>query len=296
MKIGMVGLDTSHAVIFARLLNEKDSKYNRSGQVVKAFPGGSLNLPISMSRIKGITGEVEKNGVDIVDSIEEAVMGCDAVLLLSVDGSSHLQQLKRLLPFKIPVFVDKPFALSAEDAVEMARLAGLYQVPLMSSSALRYAKEWQVVSDGEKVPGADCYGPLDFLEGLPGYFWYGIHTIETLYTYMGAGVEWVQAETAPGHDLITARWKDGRIGTFRGNRNGNQQFGAIAHFGGASKHAYIKAGDAGYYSSLLEHILRFFKGEASGPPLIETIEVIRFIEAANKSRQLEGKRIYLQTQ
>ena len=295
LKIGMVGLDTSHAVLFAGMLNEKDSEYNRLGKIVKAFPGGSSHLPISRSRIEGITEEVRKAGVNIVGSIEEAVVDCDAVLLESVDGGIHLEQLKRILPYKVPVFVDKPFALSVEDAVEMERLAGLYQVPLMSSSALRYADEWKLaLSEGDKVTGADCYGPLDFLEGQPGYFWYGIHTIETLYTFMGAGVEWVQAETGTDHDMITARWKDGRIGTFRGNR-GNQQFGAVAHFGGESKHMVIRTGDTKYYARLMEHILRFFKGEAMGPPLQETIEVIRFIEAANRSRQLNGERIWLQT-
>ena len=291
----MVGLDTSHAVIFAGMLNGKDSEYNRFGQIVKAFPGGSSDLPISKSRIEGITEEVRKAGVNIVGSIEEAVVDCDAVLLESVDGGIHLEQLKKILSFKVPVFVDKPFALNADDAMEMERLSGIYQVPLMSSSALRYADEWKLAfSEGDKVTGADCYGPLDFLEGQPGYFWYGIHTIETLYTFMGAGVEWVQAEAGIGHDMITARWKDGRIGTFRGNR-GNQQFGAVAHFGGASKHMVIRAGDTTYYERLLGHILRFFNGEAIGPPLQETIEVIRFIEAANRSRQLNGKRIRLRT-
>ena len=67
-------------------------------------------------------------------------MQCDAILLESVDGAVHHEQLREIIAFKKPIFIDKPFSLSSKAANEMIQLAADYQTPIMSSSALRYAE------------------------------------------------------------------------------------------------------------------------------------------------------------
>jgi predicted dehydrogenase len=287
LRIGMVGLDTSHAAAFTRLLNDAGGTHHvRGGNVVKAFPGGSPDFELSLSRIGKITDEVRRYGVEIVDTLEEAADQTDAILLESVDGGTHLEQFRRLAGYKKPVFIDKPFSLSSADADEMDGLSKMHGTPVMSASALRFAEGLRQVltrSDKGEVIGADCFGPMEH-QGGQGYFWYGIHAVEMLFAILGEGAEAVTAESNGTHDCLVGRWKDGRFGTVRGNRSGNQQFGALVHFEKGTEYVDVGAHSKPFYASLLEQVIDFFNDGKSKVGMSETLEVIRFIEAANESR------------
>ncbi|OIU69724.1 Gfo/Idh/MocA family protein [Rossellomorea aquimaris] len=293
LNIGMVGLDTSHASVFTRLLNDSGGEHHvPGGKVIKAFPGGSPDFELSVSRIGRITEEVRRHGVEIVDTLEETAEGTDAVLLESVDGSTHLEQLRRLIVYRKPIFIDKPFSLSSSEAEEMAALASTYSTPIVSTSALRFSEGLRDVlsrKDKGAIIGADCFGPMDMIAGQ-GYFWYGIHAVEMLFAILGEGTEAVTVNCNDDHDLIVGRWRDGRIGTVRGNRSGCQQFGALVHFEKGTEYVNVAADAKPFYASLLEEIIRFFQGGSPGVKLSETLEIIRFIESAGVSR-VSGERV-----
>ncbi|MGD6876106.1 Gfo/Idh/MocA family protein [Bacillus infantis] len=296
LNIGMIGLDTSHAAIFTRLLNDPSDPFHvGGGEVVIASPVGSQDFDLSASRIEGITKEVAAYDVEIVKSIEEVAEKCDAILVESVDGRAHLEQVRRLAPFHKPLFIDKPFCLSAADASRMIEIAEQNQAPIMSASALRFADALQkslAALEKSKITGADCFGPMEMAETQPGYFWYGIHTIEMLYAILGRGVHQVTAVSNRDHDLIAAQWENGRIGTVRGNRKGNYSFGAVIHHEQGSEYILVDTSEKPFYASLLEHIMYFFSTGKTAVPMEETLDIIRFIEAANKSRKT-GMRVFL---
>jgi len=292
MKIGIIGLDTSHVVAFTKLLNDPSERYHvQGGKVVVAFSGGSSGFELSMSRVEGFTKELRDNfDVKIVDSIEEVANESDAILLESVDGAVHHKQLRKLVEFKKPIFIDKPFCLSSKVAIEMIQLAMSNQAPIMSTSALRYAESLTNVlrnTDRGRVIGADCFGPMEILCKQQGFFWYGIHMIEMLFTILGQGSKSVTTITDNDHDVITGVWEDGRIGTVRGNRKGNTQFGALIHFEQGTEYVDINLNQKPYYASLLEQIMDFFRDGISRVPLSETKEIIRFVEASNESSHYE---------
>lgn len=97
-------------------------------------------------------------------------------------------------------------------------MAEKYKVPIFSSSALRYSPQNQKLRNGEfgDIIGADCYSPHKVEPTHPDFGFYGIHGIETLYTIMGTGCESVNRMSSENADIVVGRWKDGRIGTFRG--------------------------------------------------------------------------------
>ena len=170
----------------------------------------------------------------------------------------------------------------------MIQLAEDHQTPVMSTSALRYAEGLTSIlqqTDKGRVIGADCFGPMEMQATQPGFFWYGIHTVEMLFTILGQGAQSVMTFSNEEHDVVTASWADGRIGTIRGNRQGNSQFGAVIHFEHGSEFVAIHAQQKPYYASLLEQIIAFFQDGVSRVPLQETQEVIRLIEAANESQR-----------
>lgn len=297
MNIGIIGLDTSHVVAFTKLLNEKNHSFHvKGGKIVVAFQGGSPSFELSISRVEKFTQELKENfNIKIVQSMEEVAEESDAILLESVDGSVHFDELKKIAAFKKPIFIDKPFTLSSEVAAEMVKLAEEYGTPVMSSSALRYAESITKVlqeHNNRRIIGADCFGPLEIIDQQQGYFWYGIHMAEMLFAILGPNVKSVSTISNEHHDILTGYWNDGRLGTIRGNRKGNNQFGALIHFEEGSEYVTINSQDKPFYASLLEQIIHFFHSGISNVPLSETKEIIRFIEAAHESGKV-GKPINL---
>jgi predicted dehydrogenase len=291
IKVGMIGLDTSHVTAFTKLLNDKsDPNHVPGARVVAAFKGGSPDVESSRARIDRFTSELkDKWGVEIVDSIEELCKKVDAVLLESVDGRPHLNQVRPVFASKKPVFIDKPFAASFADAREIVRLSRESGTPFFSSSSLRFANDLQAMKRDEKLGaplGAFTYGPAPTEPHHPDLFWYGIHAVEMLYTLMGPGCESVTRVHANGADVVTGRWKDGRVGTMRGIRDGKQDYGAVAF--GAKANVATPTPMKNDYRNLLVEIVKFF--QTGAPPVSpeETLEIMAFMEAADLSKARGG--------
>ncbi|NQU12340.1 Gfo/Idh/MocA family oxidoreductase [bacterium] len=289
LRLGMIGLDTSHVVAFTEALHAASPPPLLAGaRVVVAWPGGSPDFVLSANRVAGFTQKLQnEHGVTMVDSPEAVADQCDAILLESVDGRVHLEQFRRIAPAGQPVFVDKPFALTTADARGIVELARQHQVPLMSCSSLRYAETFTAALADSALGdlfGVDVFGPMSLEPTQPGLFWYGIHTVEMLYTALGRGCREVSTVSTTDHDLVVGRWADGRVGTVRGNRKGNGRFGALLHRAQGTQFADAYASVKTPYVSLLERVIPFCRDRREPIDLEETIEIVRFIEAANESR------------
>ena len=96
LKVGIIGLDTSHVTAFTKLLNDDKAPNHVPGaRVIAAFKGGSPDIKSSADRVEGFTRELkEKYNVEIVDTIEALCAKVDCVLLESVDGRPHLEQVR----------------------------------------------------------------------------------------------------------------------------------------------------------------------------------------------------------
>lgn len=287
-RIGMAGLDTSHVSAFATLLHDSSQQYHVPGaRIVAAFPGGSSDFDLSANRVVPFTDELRnKHGVEIVSSLAELREKCDAVMLESIDGRVHLPQFREVAQWGVPVFIDKPLTISRDEAQEIAKIAADCKVRFASASSLRFAEAFEeaLASGGcDPVTGGDFYGPMQLVEKCPGYFWYGIHSVEMLYAAMGTGCSKVLAVREQMHDVIVGRWSDGRLGTVRGNRVGNKAFGGVIHHATNSRSFEVSAGSKPYYASLLEKVIPFFRGGDEVVSPAETVEIIAFLDAANRS-------------
>jgi hypothetical protein len=102
---------------------------------------------------------------------------------------------------------------------------------------------------------------------------------------MGDGCKEVKATTTEHQDLITATWGDGRIASIRGLRGAHHKFGLTIQRKQGFQFVDAAAGKRSWYASMLEAIMRSLpKGKSDIAPK-DTLEVIRFIEAANESRK-----------
>ena len=285
LRIGIIGCDTSHVTAFTETLNDPAAKGHVAGaKVVAAFKGGSQDIPSSSSRVEGFAKTLqEKYGVKFYDTIEELCQNVDAVLLESVDGRPHLEQVKPVLKAHKPVFIDKPMASSLRDVIEIFRLAKEANVPVFSSSALRFATNTQAVSHGPlgKVNYAETYGPCELEPHHPDLFWYGVHGVEALYAIMGTGCETVQrGTTSEGKIEVIGLWPGGRKGIFREDKS----FHGLAK----GEKGEAPAGSFDGYLPLVVQIMQFFQTGVAPVRPEETVEIFAFMEAADESKKAGG--------
>lgn len=291
IRIGMIGLDTSHVTAFTKIINDPTDKNHVAGaKVVAAFKGGSPDIESSRSRVDGYTKTLrETYGVEICDTIEELCTKVDAVMIESVDGRPHLAQAKPVIKAGLPVFLDKPVAGSLRDAIEIYRLAKEAGVPVFSSSSLRYGKNTQAVRSGSigKVTYALCSSPAKIEPHHPDLFWYGVHGCESLFTVMGTGCQSVVRRTTPeGLIEVEGTWKGGRKGIFR---EGKGYSGVARNTEGQE----VPVGSYDGYAPLVAEVIQFFKTRKPPVSATETIELFTFMEAADESKRQGGKTVLM---
>lgn len=293
LRIGIIGLDTSHSEQFTLRLNDPANPNHIPGaRVVVAFPGGSPDIEESKSRVAGFTATLrDKFGVRIVGSVAEACKDVDAVLLLSLEGRPRLAQMKQIILAGKPVFMDKPVAASLKDAVEIFKIAGASQVPVFSASAVRWYPGVQEVANAEKTPArsAISYGPAHVLPHHPDLFFYGIHPAEALFTVMGSGCLSVTRTTTPATSVVTGLWSGNRTGTLHAIHEGAKSYKLI-RFGDNQITEQKSEGD---YTPMLREIVKFFQTKQAPVSPKQTLEIYAFMEAAEESKRRDGARVTL---
>jgi hypothetical protein len=286
LRLGLIGTDTSHAVAFGHVLNDASAPNHVSGARIEvAYKGGSPDVKDSSSRVDKYAAELrDKLGVRFVDRIADMCGSVDGILLESVDPRQHLPQMKEALKCGKPVFIDKPLASTLKDAREIARLAADAHVPWFSASSLRFSNIASLKE--EPMNGVMVWGPgptephqqLDLS-------WYGIHAAEMLYTLMGTGCAEVTRTSSEEADVVTCRWKDGRLGTMRVDRP-YSKFGAVAFR--STNRVDVVADIKVDYVPLVRQIVQFMSSRM--PPVSngETLEIFTFLDAAQKSKGKKG--------
>jgi len=288
LRIGFVGADSSHAIAFTEMINDANARGHIPGaRVAAAYKGGSPDIEKSYTRIDKFAEQLTSRwNIEFVADIPALCAKVDAVMIESVDGRAHLRQVQQVIAAKKPFFVDKPLADSYEDALEIAKEARQAGVPWFSSSSLRFS----ALATSLKFEDAAGYfvwgpGPLEEHHKLE-LSWYGIHSAELLFTWMGAGCVDVTRSFSADADVTTCRWKDGRIGTMRVNRP-YSEFGGLAF----RPKEVVRSGsspDTGY-AELVAAVVKFF--QTGQPPVSpqETLEIFAFMEAAQRSKESGGR-------
>jgi len=311
VKVGIIGLDNYQAVAFTELFHNPKVEGDLAGiKVIAAFPAGSPDIEESVRELPKWKEQIQKLGVEIVNSPEAVLKRVDAVLVMSVDGRAHLEQLKPILKAGKPVYIGRPLAASLADAVEIYRFAAEHKTPIFSCSQHRFSpgfigmRKHPEVGD---VLGADVYGGCPREPHHPDLFWHGIHGVETLYTIMGPGCVSVTRVSTDVAEVVTGVWKDGRVGTYRGIRTGAPKYSATV-FGtkgvstagiyghGVPVKGVVPTNDRymGYEATAVE-IAKFFKSKTPPVKAEETIELFAFMEAAEESKRLNGVAVKLET-
>jgi predicted dehydrogenase len=290
IRVGIIGLDTSHVIAFTKSLNDPSDKDHIAGlRVVAAYKGGSPDVKDSWSRVDKFTEELrDKWNIDIVNDIPTLCSKVDAVLLESVDGRTHLEQVKPVFAAHKPVFIDKPLAGSYQEAKEIADLGKAAGVPWFTASSNRFWSETERLKNPEGIGhilAFDVLGPTSREPHVPPLFFYGVHAIEMLYQLMGPGCESVTMQTSGNQDVVVGKWKDGRLGVMRGFSSGLKAFAITVYGDKGVLHSEQKTDT---YGPLLVEIAKFFRTRVAPIDPNESLEVLAFMEAADLSKARSG--------
>lgn len=298
IRIGIIGLDTSHATDFTRIFNvvphnPADAAKLAGLRVVAAYAPGSKDIPESYQRIPEYTKIVKAMEVEIVDSLEELMTRVDVVLLESNDGKVHLEQVRPVLKAGKPVFIDKPLAANLADCLRISDEAAAAGVPLFTSSALRYGAATQAARAGKiGVPThVEAHSPASLEQSHVDLYWYGIHGVETVFTVLGKGALSVKrGTTADGLIEVSGQWTDGRTGVFReSNSTDRSGYGGIAK----GDKGELAIGTFDGYEPLLIAVAEFFRTGKPPVTIEETLEIYAFMEAADESKRRGGEVVTL---
>ena len=143
MRIGIIGLDTSHSTAFTELINSgSDETFSKGFRVVAAYPYGSKTIQSSYERIPGYIEKVKANGVEITSSIADLLEKVDCVLLETNDGRIHLEQAVEVFKSGKICYIDKPIGATLGDANAIYEMAEKYNAPVFSSKP--EIKKWRI--------------------------------------------------------------------------------------------------------------------------------------------------------
>ena len=153
-RIGIIGTENSHAAAFIEIF-ENDAEYADMKVVCVGGMYEDANQKLK-----------EKYGVEIINEPEEMLGKIDAAMITCRDGKYHAKYAKPFIEAGLPVFIDKPFTVDAEEALKVVQLAKEKKVPIVGGSAVKSCYDIlmlknKVEKDKSAVKGGSMVAPLN---------------------------------------------------------------------------------------------------------------------------------------
>lgn len=205
IRIGMIGSDggvqSGHAIGLCRILNNG----NHPDVNITGIFGDNEEETRAIAE--------EQNIPFVAETPAELVDKVDAVMIMPRDGGKHLAYAKPFLEAGIPMFVDKPFTCSVEDAEEFVALAQKSGSLLCGGSYVKYAPviskiREQVEAKEDTIMSGYVAFPIQLESPHGGMHFYSHHIINCMLRAFGHDVEAISASLVNGKLVAVAHYKD----------------------------------------------------------------------------------------
>lgn len=218
---------------------------------------------------------------------EEVCDGVDAVLLIDDGTGEQWKYAAHPLRKGVPVFCDKPLAMTAKAAQETARLARSTKTKFMSASSLRF------VPDIVKLRGElGQIGPVYLASAACGneLVYYGIHALSMAYAVLGGGAVSCVNVGQPGLNVVRARFADHRDVVLLVGEKEWMSAGYQITLYGQKGWRTLKPDLTNLYAYLLEAFLDYLRTGTEPYPIEQEVELIAVLEAGKRSLK-EGREV-----
>ena len=221
---------------------------------------------------------------------EDVIGAVDAVLIPTDRGEEHLERARTFVEANVPVFIDKPLTTVEEHLSQFIDWQRSGKA-LMSSSALRYAREFQACRQQISEIGS-----LRLIVVTTCRSWerYGIHALEAAYPILSQG--WVRLTNTGSEQaaVVHARHASGvdLVATAVEDMDGG--LGVMTLYGTAG---FVQAqfGDSFFaFKAQLEDFVAYLRTGVAPYPFSETVELTRMIIAGMRSRDAGGCTVMLE--
>jgi len=285
IKVAFIGLDTSHSVQFAQYI--QDPNIPAENRCTDLLVTRCMRFETPFQGKEGLDTrqkQLEDLGIMVTEDFNEAIADCDAIFLEINDPTLHLEYFRKCAKLNKPIFLDKPFADTLENAKAIARIAEENNVRFFTASKLR---NFQTIEDlaakNLEVTTAMAWGSLGKCpEGYSLIIWYGVHTFELLERFMGIGAEAVLTlPTNVGFDC-QVKYKDGRTALVKMSSGIGGGYGCWVLGGGVVECALAQSGTP---INMLNKFVKMCRGEEPAVAVEESLEIMAMLEAAEKSYQ-----------
>ncbi len=282
IRIGMVGLDTSHSVAFTKCLQAPDVPPEQHVEGARVVTCMRFETPFqSKEGLDERQKQLEAWGVKVTENFAEAVADCDAIMLEINDPAYHVEYFTKCTELGKPIFLDKPMAdntANARKIMQMAKDAGLR---VFSSSSLRFVPA--LIEAIEKIGEpkyVSTYGPLGKAPAGSSIVWYGVHAFEMLERAMGRGAKGVFVRKDSVGVVCIVDYGEGKRGVVELTEGAYAYGGSVR----AEKQAIpFTAANVLLYPLQLREVVKFFQGAEPPVTLEDALEVTAMLDAAERS-------------
>ena len=288
LKIGLVGgTKVYHGMTFAEMFNGYDK-----GKAAEKNWGPSYETRVREdARITHVWDEKKEDaeesaeicGIENVVSNKEDMIGKVEGIIIADDCTMKHQ--KKAIPFLeagIPTFIDKPLSPDIKEAEEIVALAKKHGAPMMSCSALRYARETKELREGKHGLGEILTGFAVCREWQGSLIFYGIHALEALYSITGPGIESAKNVGEKKKDILIVEYEDGRKFVVSAYEEIAGIF-QVSLYGTRGNVSVSVEDSEFYYSEMLKEFTRMIEmGKEPFPPE-ETLEIVRTLVTGEES-------------
>lgn len=282
IRVALIGLDTSHTVAYAELMNAPAAPADQRVDGLRAVACLRFDTPFqSTEGLNERQRQLEAWGIPVTTDFDAAVADCDAIMLEINDPALHLEYFRRVAGLGKPIFVDKPLCATIQEAREMLDIAWSSGAVAMACSPLRSSPALlDALAALPEPQNVDAYGVLGTAPAGSSIVWYGCHTAEMVQKSMGEPAVRVNAMETPLGCVAAVEYESERQALIELGR----PFGA---FGGRLQKGAVVvpfAADLGtlYYDALLD-VRAFFRDDANAGPLPAAFEVMALLDAIERS-------------
>lgn len=213
----------------------------------------------------------------------------DAVIIATDVGSEHVNRARPFIEAGLPVFIDKPLTDNAPDLATFQRWVAAGK-PLMSSSSMRYTKEFLPYRISTRE-----LGELRFVSITTPKSWeaYGIHALEAVYPILGPGFLSARNTGTVDRNIVHLKHAAEVDVIVVASTDMYGSFGCLQLCGTAGK-VQLASGDTFYaFKAQLEAFVGYLRTGVHPFPFSETVELMQLVIAGIRSRNEGGREVAL---